>query len=182
MNSRSSIYKNVVVFGGAFAHEQYLHLSYSVGKMLAEHGFATITGGGTGMMEQVNKGAYEAGGQSQGICIQFDGEEAPGNYFTYKKTYTTFDERHHALLSLGDAFVVLPGGLGTILEALTITQKKKFGEVPLQTPLIFVGRFFSNLDTFFQTIAEDGFIQEDLKLLYQFVTTPDEMISVLFTK
>jgi hypothetical protein len=173
------VIKNIVVFGGAFAHEDYLELSYSVGKLLAENGYVTITGGGTGMMEQVNKGAFEAGGESQGICIQFDGEEPPGDYFTYKKTYKTFDERHNALLSLGDAFIVLPGGLGTILEALTITQQKKFGELPMDTPLVFVGEFFQNLDSLFKDIVDQGFIQDDLKELYQFVHTPEEMIGVV---
>lgn len=92
---------NVVVFGGAFAHQKYLNLAYNTGKYLAKHGFVTITGGGSGMMEQVNKGAFEAGGDSIGIRLKGLEEKLEGEYFTSYEWYELFTERHDRLLSLG---------------------------------------------------------------------------------
>lgn len=74
---------------------------------------------------------------------------------------------------------MLPGGLGTILEALDITQRKKFNEVKISQPLIFVGSFFRPLTKVFKQIAKEGFIPDSLDDLYQYAKNPKEVVEVL---
>lgn len=169
---------SVVVFCGANNHPEYSPLAYLVGKLLAQNGFVTITGGGPGMMGQVNKGALEAGGESVGICIKHP-HEKKNPYLTKHELYETFEERHRIMLSRGDAFVVLPGGIGTVVEALEITQLKKFKEKPMNTPLMFVGSYYKNFLGVLSEFDGQGFITESLKELYSYVETPEEMIAQL---
>lgn len=171
--------KKIVVFGGANAPEAYQQIAYEIGTALAQHGYDTLTGGGPGMMREVNRGAKEAGGESWGICIEHRAEEIILDYFTYHEVHERFDERNDRLLSLGDAFIVLPGGLGTVVEALQITQRKKFSEIPPKTPLILVGKFYQKLTDVFEEMYTQGFISDTLSDLYQFVQTPEEMIVIL---
>jgi predicted Rossmann-fold nucleotide-binding protein len=133
------------------------------------------------MMREVNKGAKESGGESWGICIEHRAEEIILDYFTYHEVHERFDERNDRLLSLGDAFIVLPGGLGTIVEALQITQRKKFAEVPPKTPLVFVGEFYRKLTQVFDEMRAENFISDNLPDLYQFVQSPQEMMPMLKT-
>ena len=171
--------KKIAVFGGANAPDQYAGVGYAIGKLLAEHNFVAITGGGPGMMREVNKGAIEAKGESWGICIEHRAEEIILDYFTYHEIHERFDERNDRLLSLADGFVVLPGGLGTIVEALQITQRKKFAEVPPNTPLLIVGEYYRKLTDVFLEMKHEGFINEDLDVLYQFIKSPEEMMNAL---
>lgn len=170
--------KNIVVFCGAHDHSKYSPVAYSVGKSLAENGFTTITGGGSGMMEQVNKGAFEAKGMSIGICIGHPSEK-PNPYLTSSQLYQKFDLRHNALIKLGDAFIVLPGGFGTILEALEITQKKKFHEISAESPLIFLGAYFEKQLAVFDWMKAEGFISEQLSDLYSYANSVDEALVIL---
>jgi uncharacterized protein (TIGR00730 family) len=171
--------KKVVVFGGANAPEPYPTMAYTIGKLIAKEGYVALTGGGPGMMREVNRGAIESAGESWGICIEHRAEQIMLDYFTYHEVHERFDERNDRLLSLGDAFVVLPGGLGTIVEALQITQRKKFAEIAPKTPLIFIGGFYQKLTEVFDEMYAQGFISDALSDLYQFVKTPEEMIAIL---
>lgn len=171
--------KHIAVFAGASAPDTYLELAHNVGKILAEAGYVVITGGGPGMMRAVNRGAFEAKGESWGICIKHRAEEIIPDFFTKHETYDRFDERNDKLLSLGDAFVVLPGGIGTIVEALQITQRKKFREISPFTPLLLVGQYYEELTHVFGKMQEEGFISDALEDLYQYVQSIEEMIAVL---
>lgn len=173
--------KKIAVFSGASAPEPYSQLGYMVGKLLGEDGYAVITGGGPGMMREVNKGAMDAGTESWGICIEHRAEEIEVEHFTYHEVYERFDERNDRLLSIADGFIVLPGGLGTVVEALQITQRKKFQEVPTNTPLLFVSDFYKNLHTVFVEMKQAGFISDDLDALYEFVSDPEVMMVALNT-
>lgn len=169
----------IAVFAGANAPDHYLELAFNVGMNLADNGFTTITGGGPGMMRAVNRGAYQAGGTSWGICIKHREEQIIPDFFHHHEVYERFDERNDRLLSLGDAFIVLPGGLGTIVEALQITQRKKFREVSPHTPLLFLGSFYEPLSSVFKKIEDEGFISDELSDLYEFVDTTESMIERL---
>ncbi|MCX8008689.1 MAG: LOG family protein [Patescibacteria group bacterium] len=171
--------KKIVVFGGANAPDPYSAIGYEIGKSLAQEGYITITGGGPGMMREINKGANDHGGESWGICIEHRAEEIVLDYFTYHEIHHRFDERNDRLLSMGDAFIVLPGGLGTIVEALQITQRKKFEEIDPNTPLLFVGDFYKRLASVFDEMNAQGFITDNLSDLYKFVDTTDEMLETL---
>lgn len=171
--------KKVAVFAGASAPSEFVSVAYDVGKLLAENNFVTITGGGPGLMREVNRGAFETGKESWGICLEFRLEQMDLHYFTYHEVHDRFDERNDRLLSLADAFVVLPGGLGTVVEALQITQREKFQEVPMDTPLIFIGEYHRPLHDRFVEMKQTGFIADDLNKLYEFVPSPTEMITEL---
>jgi uncharacterized protein (TIGR00730 family) len=171
--------KKVAVFSGANAPEQYITIGYEVGKLLGQNGLVAITGGGPGMMRAVNKGAFEQGAESWGICIEHRSEEIDLEYFTYHEIHSKFDERNDRLLNLADAFVVLPGGLGTVVEALQITQRKKFVEIPQDTPLLFVGEYYRKLNEVFNDMEAQGFISDKLDMLYQFVPEPQQMVEIL---
>lgn len=171
--------KKIVVFSGANAPDHFIKLAYTVGRLLGKEGYVALTGGGPGMMREVNRGAFEVGSESWGICIEHRAEEIILDYFTYHEVHERFDERNDRLLSMGDAFIVLPGGLGTVVEALQITQRKKFAEVNPETPLIFVGNFYKKLTEVFDEMATEGFISDVLSNLYQYAETPEEMITLL---
>ncbi|NMC36246.1 LOG family protein [Candidatus Beckwithbacteria bacterium] len=167
----------ICVFCSACEVKEYLDLGYQVGKTLAQNGFTTITGGGPGVMNTVNQGAFEHKGESW--AIQIAKEPFVGTFYTKTETHQDFGTQNKRILEIGDAFLVLPGGLGTILEFLAITQRKKFGELKMNTPMILLGNFYQKLNEFIKEIEQKGFIKEPLNLLYQFAQTPDEAITLL---
>ncbi len=168
----------VVVMCGAHAPGKYVRLASQTGKLLAENDYVTITGGGPGMMEAVNKGAFESNGESWGIGIDHP-EDKPGPYFTYFEKHKGFDIRHKILMGKAQAFMVLPGGLGTILETLEVTQKKKFREIDFNVPLVLVHSYFEPLKNLIKIVAKKGFLKEPLEKLCHFVNSPQEAIMFL---
>lgn len=170
--------KSVSVFCGAQSPETYLDLAYNVGRKLAVNGFVTVTGGGSGMMAQVNKGAKEAGGKSRGIAIYKDTVVAR----PYCDQYEIHDDlipRQQALINAGDAFVALPGGIGTVFEVLEMSLKKRFGQVTYETPVILLGHYFDDLLITLEKMRAEGFIRDSIRSLFVFVEDEDEMVEVL---
>ena len=126
----------VTVFGSARFDEthRYYDLARQVGRRLAKAGFTTITGGGPGVMEAANRGAKEAGGSSVGCSIQLPHEEAPNPYVDVMVEFHYFFVRKVMLLKYSYAFIVLPGGFGTmdeIFETTTLIQTGKIKEFPI---------------------------------------------------
>ena len=140
----------VTVFGSARFPEthQYYALGREVGAALAGLGFTVMTGGGPGLMEAANRGAREAGGRSVGCNIMLAHEQFPNKYLDRHVTSHYFFVRKVLLFKYSYAFVVLPGGLGTLdelTEALTLIQTGKI----LQFPVVVMGvdywRLFTDL-------------------------------------
>lgn len=126
----------VTVFGSArFAEEhRYYGLARAVGHAFAEAGYAVITGGGPGVMEGANRGAQEAGGLSVGCNIVLPHEQRPNPYLDRILTFDHFFVRKVMLVKYSSAFVILPGGLGTmdeLFEAATLIQTAKIEHFPL---------------------------------------------------
>lgn len=127
----------ITVFGSArFADEKhpYYRKGREIGELLAREGFTVITGGGPGLMEAVNRGAFEAGGRSIGAHILLPFEAAPNKYLTDIITFYYFFVRKVILVKYSYAFVIMPGGLGTLdelFEALTLIQTGKLYDFPV---------------------------------------------------
>jgi uncharacterized protein (TIGR00730 family) len=126
----------VTVFGSARFVEghQYYDLAREVGRALVGLGFTVMTGGGPGIMEAANRGAREAGGRSVGCNISLEHEQVPNAYLDRNVTCHYFFVRKVLLFKYSYAFVVLPGGLGTLdelTEALTLIQTGKIQQFPL---------------------------------------------------
>jgi uncharacterized protein (TIGR00730 family) len=130
------ISKGVTVFGSARIRpgDGEYEEAEALGRALAEAGHTVITGGGPGAMEAVNKGAYEAGGQSVGVCIELPREEKPNPYLTQTLSFRYFFVRKVMFMKYAKAVVILPGGFGTLdelFDALTLIQTHKMPPIPV---------------------------------------------------
>jgi len=126
----------VTVFGSARFEpgHRYYELARSVGALVAELGLTTMTGGGPGVMEGANRGAREAGGRSIGCNIELPREQQPNPYLDRWITFRYFFIRKVMLVKYSHAFVVLPGGFGTmdeLFEAATLVQTRKIERFPV---------------------------------------------------
>ncbi|HEX9208603.1 MAG TPA: TIGR00730 family Rossman fold protein [Steroidobacteraceae bacterium] len=172
----------VTVFGSArFAEDhRYYRLAREVGAALAKAGFAVMTGGGSGIMEAANRGAKEAGGISLGCNIQLPHEQKPNRYLDKFIQFQHFFARKVMLVKYSTAFVVMPGGFGTLDEAfeiVTLMQTEKLEHFPL----IAVGDdFWENFACFVRdTMLKEGTISpEDVKFIHR-ANTADEVIDVI---
>lgn len=131
----------VSVFGSARVREDDpdYALGVEVGRRIAEAGYPVITGGGPGLMEAASRGAHEAGGLSVGLTIRLPFEEKPNPYLHRVVDFDNFFVRKTVFIRYSCAFVVLPGGFGTLdelFEAVTLVQTDKIHDFPV----ILVGR------------------------------------------
>lgn len=159
----------VTVFGSARFDEQHdaYQLGRRMGGLLAREGLVTMTGGGPGIMEAANRGAKEAGGYSVGCNIVLPHEQEPNPYLDQFIDFRYFFVRKVMLVKYSSAFIVLPGGFGTmdeLFEALTLVQTRKISSFPI----ILMGTdYWRPLCDFFRhTLARVGTISpSDLDLL-----------------
>jgi uncharacterized protein (TIGR00730 family) len=126
----------VAVFGSARTPEgsDAYELARRVGGALADAGFAVITGGGPGAMEAANRGAHEAGGLSIGCNIELPLEQHPNPYVDLSVEFHYFFARKTMFVKYSDAFVIMPGGFGTLdelFEAITLIQTGKIRNFPV---------------------------------------------------
>ncbi len=126
----------VTVFGSARFDEQhrYYRLAREMGRRLAEAGYAVMTGGGPGIMEAANRGAREGGGMSVGCNIELPHEQQPNAYLDRSLHFDYFFVRKVMLTKYSSAFVLMPGGYGTldeIFETVTLIQTGKMKRFPI---------------------------------------------------
>jgi uncharacterized protein (TIGR00730 family) len=157
--------------------EAEYELAEAIAFKLAERGFAVITGGGPGVMEAGNKGAKAAGGTSVGLNIRLPEEQGPNPYQTVSVDFRYFFIRKLMFVKYAIAFVILPGGFGSLdelFEALTLMQTRRIK----QFPLFLVGSQFWNplVDWMKTTVVQRGLLsQEELDLL-TVIDDPDELV------
>jgi uncharacterized protein (TIGR00730 family) len=171
----------VTVFGSARTKEgnPNYELAQKVGYELAKMGFAVMTGGGPGIMEAANKGAKEAGGTSIGCNIKLPMEQKPNPYLDVMVTFKYFFVRKLMLLKYSYAFVVLPGGAGTmdeLFETLTLIQTKKI----YNFPIILLGRdYFKPLMDFLDLMVIEQTIDENDLGFLVFTDSVDEAVAYI---
>src|SRR5678815_2114447 len=126
----------ITVFGSARFKEDHAYYAAAreFGKRIAEMGFTTMTGGGPGIMEAANRGAYENGGVSVGCNIKLPFEQRPNKYLHTDITIDYFFVRKEMLMKYSYAFICMPGGFGTMdefFETLTLIQTKSITQFPI---------------------------------------------------
>ena len=138
--------KTITIFGTGRAKpgDSAYELAYETGKMLAQAGFTIANGGYGGTMLAAAKGAAEAGGEIIGVtCSAFKGK--PNEYISREIVADSLDERLDTLIKLGQGYVVLPGGTGTLLELAKVWELKNKGFLEADKPIILVGGFWKPL-------------------------------------
>lgn len=158
----------ITVFGSARFKEdnEYYIKARELGKRIAELGFATMTGGGPGIMEAANRGAFENGGVSVGCNIQLPFEQKPNPYLNKTITFEHFFVRKVILVKYSYAFIIMPGGFGTMdefFEILTLVQTKTVTNFPI---VLFGKEYHQPLKEMIEWMLERGTIsKEDLSLV-----------------
>lgn len=163
----------ITLFGSARFEEDHLYYQKAreFGKRIAELGMTTITGGGPGLMEAANRGAFENGGQSIGCNIQLPFEQKENPYLNLSVTFEHFFVRKVLLVKYSYAFVIMPGGFGTmdeLFETLTLVQTKTINQFPV---ILFGKEYYQPLLDMLYRMRDEKTIQEqDLDL---FLLTDD---------
>ncbi len=165
--------------GSSKKHPDY-QKAETIARQLAREGFAIITGGGPGVMEAANKGAFEAGGRSVGLNIELPMEQSPNPYSNIRVSFRYFFVRKVMFVKYASGFVILPGGFGTLdelFEAITLIQTGKIRPFPV----VLVGRaYWAGLVAWIHEVLmqEHKVSVEDLALL-RVVETAEEAIDVI---
>ena len=169
INALAEVGSAISVFGSARFPESHpmCEAARRLGGLLAHAGFAVITGGGPGVMEAANRGAFEAGGLSIGCNIELPFEQAGNPYTNLAVNFRYFFVRKMMFVKFSNGFVIFPGGFGTLdelFEALTLVQTRKISRFPI----ILYGRSYWRglLDWIKDTqLAEGAISPEDLDLV-----------------
>lgn len=150
----------ITVFGSARFKEdhRYYAAAREFGKRIAQLGFTTITGGGPGIMEAANRGAFENNGRSIGCNIVLPHEQKENPYVDKTLTFDYFFVRKTILIKYSYAFIIMPGGFGTMdefFETLTLVQTKTITEFPI---VLFGKKYYKELMDLIKAMAEQGTI------------------------
>lgn len=177
----------ITVFGSARFKEGHVYYDAAreFGKRIATMGFTTMTGGGPGIMEAANRGAFENGGQSVGCNIKLPFEQHPNPYMQKWITFDYFFIRKVLLVKYSYAFVILPGGYGTMdemFETITLIQTRVIADFPI---VLYGKEYFMPLMEAIDTMVEKGTISakdKDLILLTDDIDEAMQYISAYIAK
>ncbi len=170
----------ITVFGSARFEENhpYYQLAREMGRLIAGSNLTTMTGGGPGIMEAANRGAFENGGRSIGCNIRLPEEQAPNPYTHRWVTFRHFFVRKYMLLKYSYGFIVFPGGFGTmdeLFETATLIQTGVIRDFPV---VIMGTAYYQPLRDFLETmVAEKTIHAEDLSKM---LVTDDPQEAILF--
>jgi len=173
----------VSIFGSARTrpdHPYYL-LTEEIARQLSDAGFSVISGGGPGIMEAANKGAFQGKSPSIGLNIELPHEQNSNPYQDIGHNFKHFYMRKVMFVKYASAFVVMPGGFGTldeVMEALTLIQT---GKVP-RIPIILVGSAFwgGMMEWFRVTLVNEGMVSPEDMHLIQVIDEPEVIIEAIF--
>lgn len=174
--------EGVTVFGSARTKEDHIYYKKAreFGGKLADTGHTVITGGGPGIMEAANRGAYEKGGRSVGFNIELPHEQFANRYLTDTLEFRYFFARKVMLAMAGKAYVFFPGGFGTLdelAEVLVLIQGGKMNKKPV---VLYDRKFWKPLMTFFEIkLEQEGLIATKDKEIFQMVNNLDEIMEII---
>lgn len=173
----------VSIFGSARTKPEhpYYKLAEEIARLISDAGFSVISGGGPGIMEAANKGAFPGLSPSVGLNIKLPHEQTTNPYQEISLDFKHFFMRKVMFVKYASAYVVMPGGFGTLdelLEAMTLVQTGKSRRIPI----VLVGsKFWSGLiDWFRQTLITEGMIEIDDMNLIQLIDDPHEVVAAIF--
>jgi len=166
----------ITVFGSARFREDHIYYvkAREFGKRIAEAGFTTLTGGGPGIMEAANRGAFENGGDSVGCNIRLPFEQKANPYLTKSLTFEHFFVRKVLLVKYSYAFIIMPGGFGTmdeLFETITLVQTKTITRFPI---IVFGTDFYRCLQESIEKWVSEGTISREDMDLVLFTDSVDE--------
>ena len=178
----SGIEPSVTIYGSARIapdDELYTH-TQEIARRLGENGFSIITGGGPGVMEAANRGAMEAGATSVGLNIELPEEQAPNTYTTKSITFHHFFVRKVMLVKYSTAFIIMPGGMGTldeVSEVLTLMQTFKIKPFPV---ILYDSQFWNGfLEWLRSVVLVRGYVSEEDFNLLRICDKPDRVIEAV---
>jgi uncharacterized protein (TIGR00730 family) len=173
----------VSIFGSARTppDSPYYRLAESIARQLSDAGFSVISGGGPGIMEAANKGAYHGRSPSVGLNIQLPHEQRSNSYQDVSQTFRHFFARKYMFVRFASAYVVMPGGFGTLdelLEAMTLVQTGKSQKIPI---ILVHEPFWRGLVDWIQTVLVDEkmIAPEDVGLI-QIIDEPEKVVEAIF--
>src|SRR6266496_2435065 len=178
----ATLTRGVSIFGSARVqpdHPEY-NAARETASLLAREGFAVITGGGPGIMEAANRGAFEAGGLSVGCNIELPFEQRSNPYLTRSLKFKYFFVRKMMFVKYSLGFIIFPGGFGTLdelFEALTLIQTRKIRNFPV---VLFGSQYWNGLLNWIRHFAwKEGKVNDqDLKLLHV-TDSPSEVVQIV---
>ena len=179
----SAIRPAVSIFGSARTppDSPYYKLTEYIARLLSDAGFSVISGGGPGIMEAANKGAYHGKSPSVGLNIQLPHEQSTNGYQDISQSFRHFFARKYMFVRFANAYVVMPGGFGTLdelLEALTLIQTGKSRKIPII--LVHEPFWRGMVDWFKSTLVSEKMIDpEDIDLI-QIIDKPEDIVEAIF--
>ena len=176
------IKKGVSIFGSkrAKSTSPYYKFAYKTAFLLGKAGFSILTGAGPGVMEAANKGAKNSGAESIGLNILIPEQQIPNPYVSYILEFKYFFIRKVMFAKYSKAFVVFPGGFGTLdefFEALALVQTERIPKFPI---ILFGSGYWKGLTTWLKnTSIKEGCLEgSDLKL-FKIVDSPQEVVKII---
>lgn len=173
----------VSIFGSARTgpDSPYYKLTEEIARKLSDAGFSVISGGGPGIMEAANKGAYFGKSPSVGLNIQLPMEQSSNSYQDISQTFRHFFARKYMFVRFASAYVVMPGGFGTLdelMEALTLMQTEKSQKIPI---ILVHEPFWRGLVEWFKEtlITEKVISPQDMDLI-QIIDQPEDIVKAIF--
>jgi hypothetical protein len=178
----ASVTRGVSLFGSARTPQdnpQYA-AAQETAALLVRAGYAVITGGGPGIMEAANRGAFEAGGASIGCNIELPFEQRPNPYLTRSVTFKYFFVRKTMFVKYSTAFIIFPGGFGTLdelFEALTLIQTRKIKNFPV---VLFGSDYWAGMLKWLKEVllVEGKITERDFEMLH-LTDSPAEVVEII---
>ena len=173
----------VTLFGSARVRPEskYYMLTERLSRLLSDSGFSVISGGGPGIMEAANKGAFFGKSPSVGLNIQLPHEQKSNPYQDISQTFRHFFARKYMFVRFASAYVVMPGGFGTLdelMEALTLIQTGKARKIPL---ILVCSEFWGGMiDWFKDRLVAEGMVDAEDMNLIQVIDEPEKVVEAIF--